>query len=97
MKVEGSGRQKGTPNKATKTLEDKAESLGIDPFEMLLLFAEGNCEKLKCNDISADLRFKALKEVCSYLYPKRKSIELVNTQENKVESYEEFISRVGNF
>lgn len=42
----GSGRTKGTPNKATKILQDKCEELGVDPFTVLLLFAKGDYEAL---------------------------------------------------
>lgn len=40
------GRQKGTPNKRTKLVEETAARLGVDPFEVLCLFAMGNWEKL---------------------------------------------------
>lgn len=35
------GRTKGTPNKKTQALLDRAKELGIDPFE-ILLYAAGN-------------------------------------------------------
>jgi len=34
------GRPKGSANRQTIDLEDKAKSLGVDPFEILLLFAK---------------------------------------------------------
>lgn len=40
------GRTKGTPNKSTLPLKQKAEELGIDPFKILLLFAEGDWQAL---------------------------------------------------
>lgn len=43
---EGAGRKKGTPNKRTQVLQEKAEALGVDPFEILLLFAAGRWEAL---------------------------------------------------
>lgn len=94
MKVEGSGRKKGTKNRDTQSLEEKVEVLGFDPFEALLLFAQGNKEQLELEDIPAELRFKAIKEVCSFLYPKRKSIEVLNVQERQVESIEDFLFRL---
>lgn len=64
---EGAGRKKGTPNKSTQTLLDKCIAKGIDPFEALLELA-GTCDR-------DEIRLGALKEICSYLYPKRKSLE----------------------
>lgn len=40
------GRAKGTPNKRTQHLLDKAEELGVDPFEVVLLFAKGDWRAL---------------------------------------------------
>ncbi len=40
------GRKKGTPNKKTEALLDKAKALGIDPFEVVLLFAKGDWKSL---------------------------------------------------
>ena len=34
------GRSKGTPNKKTQALMDKAEELGVNPFEVVLLYAK---------------------------------------------------------
>lgn len=65
-KTEGSGRKKGTPNRKTQILQDICEQEGVDPFRGLL-------EITRSDD--TNLRFQALKEVCQYLYPKRKSLE----------------------
>lgn len=46
MKTPGSGRKKGTPNKSRAPLEDKAQELCIDPFEILLYFAKGDWRAL---------------------------------------------------
>jgi hypothetical protein len=40
------GRQKGTKNKDSIPLSEKAEELGIDPFRVLLMFAAGKWEEL---------------------------------------------------
>lgn len=40
------GRKKGTPNKDTRTLQEKAAALGCDPFEVLIYFAKGDWEAL---------------------------------------------------
>lgn len=40
------GRKKGTRNKLTDEARAIAERMGIDPFEVLLLFADGDWKKL---------------------------------------------------
>ena len=40
------GRKKATPNKKTLELRACAERLGVDPFEVLLLFASGDWKAL---------------------------------------------------
>lgn len=40
------GRTKGTPNKETQSLRDKAIALGVDPFTVLLMFAKGDWKGL---------------------------------------------------
>lgn len=61
------GRVKGTPNKKTQELIDRAKAMGLDPWEALCEFALNG---------PPDLRFNAVKEVCSYVYPKRKALEV---------------------
>lgn len=41
-RIKAGGRTKGTPNKPTLKLIDRAEKLKVDPFEILLLFAKGD-------------------------------------------------------
>jgi hypothetical protein len=60
------GRVKGTPNRKTQTLMEQCEAKGIDPWAMLLEFT---------GPAPMELRFAALKEICNYLYPKRKAVE----------------------
>lgn len=64
---EGAGRKKGTPNRSSLSLEEKCAARGIDVFELLLEYVIEECPR--------ELRFKAIQELCSYLYPKRKAIE----------------------
>lgn len=45
-KTPGSGRKKGTTNAKTKLVEETAKRLGIDPFEVTLLFAKGDWSSL---------------------------------------------------
>lgn len=87
------GRAKGTPNASTLPLEAKAKELGVDPFEILLLFAAGDWKALGYQEeqapssfskegvvykytIDPSVRSKAAAEVCSYLYAKRKALEV---------------------
>lgn len=44
--IPGSGRKKGTPNKKTQEAQDIATKLGVNPFEILLLFAKNDWKRL---------------------------------------------------
>jgi hypothetical protein len=94
-KPPGSGRKAGVPNLPTQKLSEKAAALGIDPFEVLLLFAKGDWaalgyetgERLKSAGehgdvyeftISPDLRARAARDACDYLYPRRKAVALTD-------------------
>lgn len=46
MSAKKGGRAKGTPNRSTQELLNKAQEMGVDPFEVLLLFASGDWENL---------------------------------------------------
>ena len=61
------GRRAGTPNRTTIDLFAKCDAAGIDPFGELLVL---------CKNAEANIKLAALKEVSSYLYPKRKALEL---------------------
>lgn len=70
------GRSAGTPNKTSMEAFDKSYSLkeiceeeNFNPFKALLNTARDELT-------TPDLRLNALKEVCSYLYPKKKAIEV---------------------
>lgn len=63
----GAGRKKGTPNKFTKSLQDKCDELGVDPFMVLLKFTQHD---------DPQIAMQAAKEVCQYILPKRKAIEV---------------------
>ncbi len=76
------GRVAGTLNKKTQNLIDKCDAFGIDPFTALLELT---------NDPDVSLRFAALKEICQYIYPKRKAIELdANVDMRVIERIKEF-------
>lgn len=43
---DGAGRKKGTPNKSSLKADDIAQRLGCDPFEILIMFANGDWKGL---------------------------------------------------
>jgi hypothetical protein len=75
QKPVGSGRKTGTPNRRTKTIEDKLAALGCDPIEAMARLAMDDNEP-------STLRFAALKELAQYVAPKRKAVE-VSSAENQ--------------
>ena len=70
------GRQKGTPNKKSQDLIQRCEDFGFDPFEALLSMARDSEDEL--------LRFNAVKELCQYLFPKRKALEVSGPGESGI-------------
>lgn len=74
------GKRKGTKNKNTVLVEETAARLGIDPFEVLCLFAKRDFRalKLKKNDVSAEAQLKAAVTACKYLYSQKRSVEISN-------------------
>lgn len=65
------GRQKGTPNKATLTIEEKINATGCDPLVELAKIAMNQKYPL-------EIRVRCLGELASYLYPKRKPVDAPN-------------------
>lgn len=103
------GRTKGTPNKATLRTNDIAERLDVDPFEVLLRFAANDHDGLgydktrtvvtkngefEVDTISPELRQKAAKDACEYLYPKRRSVDSSGKEDNLAETFEQFLTRI---
>ena len=76
QKPVGSGRKAGTPNKRTKTVEEKLATLGCDPIAAMARLAMDDNEP-------SGLRFAALKELAQYVAPKRKAVE-VSSAENQI-------------
>lgn len=90
------GRKKGSVNKKTLALAERAEALGVDPWEVLLLYCKGDWQALGYKSatfirytqaganeeytIPPDLRFKAVQEANEYLHPKRKALEITETK-----------------
>ena len=84
-KPKGSGRQKGTPNRKTEALEEICARHGLNPFEGMVKLA------LEADDIN--IRFNSLKEICQYLYPKRKALEVSSSNEGFKIILEDFASK----
>lgn len=87
-KREGAGRKPGVPNKKTQLLEEILQSLNCDPIANLAKIANGErimslayanketgefveSEVMPTIDQIKD----ANKELCQYIYPKRKAVE----------------------
>lgn len=96
------GRKAGTPNKRTLALIERAEAIGIDPFDVLLYIAAGDWRKLgykkgtvkagQFGSYETDLitlrdRMAAAAEACQYVYPKRKAIELTGAGGGPLDVY----------
>jgi hypothetical protein len=64
------GRKKGTPNKATQSIQQRLDDLGCDPIEGMVKIAN---EALSSADFQ--LAGNMYKELAQYVAPKRKSIE----------------------
>lgn len=84
------GRQKGVANKQTQDLQAICDKHDVHPFEaLILLYKEGGWDP--------HMKLAALKEICQYLYPKRKAIEHsgeINTNpylEKSLEELEELV------
>lgn len=60
------GRKAGTPNKRTSVLE-LCQSIGLDPFLEMAKIAQM---------AHHDRRFDALKELCQYIEPKKKQMDV---------------------
>jgi len=85
------GRKKGSKNKVNRPATEKAQELGVDPFEILLHFASGNWKALgypektrsiviqgkevKVDVIDPEMRLNAAKEATHYILPKRKAVD----------------------
>ena len=74
-----SGKPRGAKNYKTLAFEERLESLGCDPVQVLASI---------CNDEGEEtsLRLSAAKELVGYVYPKRKAIELEHKGDSNLES-----------
>ena len=63
------GRTAGTPNRRTQEIQELLESLGHNPIEAMVQIANNP-------KASLELRGRMNAELATYLYPKRKAMEL---------------------
>jgi hypothetical protein len=68
------GRKAGTPNKR-RPIAEMCEELGLDPFKEMAKIG---------SDLEHEKRFEALKELCQYLEPKRKAVEVSGEMDLRV-------------
>ncbi len=79
------GREKGTPNRKTQSLFDLCDELNFNPFKAMLTIAQDDTHKDSA---------LMLKEVCQYLYPKRKSLEHSGSIDPKMQEAAEDIANL---
>jgi hypothetical protein len=72
----GAGRRAGTPNKRTQALEVLKSKAGLDPLDFFRAVLESDLSVLGAAAPTLDQRLTAAKELASYLYPKKKSVEV---------------------
>lgn len=99
----GLGRPRGSKNKDTRELEDIAARVGVNPFEALCLILKGDKRKLGYDvpdigmipadwQLPLEMRIQAAKELCRYLYPQRKAVELTDIDGFKI-IIEDYVSK----
>jgi hypothetical protein len=71
------GRQKGTPNRATISLQDKLAGLGCDPLGELVRIARDSKTKV---ETTVQIYFALL----PYLFPKRKPVEISDEESTEI-------------
>lgn len=70
--IKTGGRKAGTPNKRRGILE-VCQGIGLDPFIEMAKMAQS------CPDDT--LRFAALKELCQYIEPKKRAMDITSDGE----------------
>ena len=63
------GRCKGTPNKKTLAVAEVLGELGLDPIKQMGQIAMDE-------RVEVSIRVQVLKELCQYIAPKRKAVEI---------------------
>jgi len=111
-KTPGSGRKKGVKNKRSQLAEDKAKELGVDPFEILLLFAAGDWKRLGYSSATREVpagrgtvvidtiepheRRAAASDACKYLHPTLKSVDFKSSSPGAIEPRIVYIAEWGS-
>ena len=67
------GRQKGTPNRDTLALTAKLEAISCDPLMELAKIGMDHQNPI-------DIRVRCFRELASYVYPKRKPVDISSDQ-----------------
>lgn len=75
------GRKKGTPNKATLSIERKLAEKGIDVIDEIINLL---------SQLDPPYKMRIYLNLLEYIYPKRKSIEISLEQQALLQKYEEF-------
>lgn len=76
------GKKKGTKSRKTQAVEETAKRLGVDPFEIICLFAKGDWKTLgypSQKEFPKSFQLDAAATACRYLYSQKRSIELSNS------------------
>lgn len=71
------GRAAGTPNKRTQDLMERLDQLGVDPVNGLAAIATDESAPL-------ELRARVQMELMSYLYPKRKALDVTSSEQQSI-------------
>lgn len=71
------GRAAGTPNKRTQDLMERLDQLGVDPVNGLAAIATDEGAPL-------ELRARVQIELMSYLYPKRKALDVTGSEQQSI-------------
>lgn len=78
------GRIAGTPNRKTADVAALLEGLGCSPLESMARIADDAT-------VDVSIRLSALKDLASYIYPKRKAVE-INASVEVLKSHEDFLN-----
>ena len=75
------GRPKGALNKSNSEARQLANTLGVEPLKILLLFAIGDADALGLKVITADQRLDAAKSAAKYLHAKKIETDITSAGE----------------
>ena len=75
------GRKAGTPNKKKSAIKERLEELGCDPLEGMVKIAQDE-------SVDEAIRVKVLIELCRYIYPKVRPVEIQPDRDERPEKIE---------